>query len=327
MAVENRPAIPTLLERRVLMESGHRCAIPTCSYPTVEIHHIVPWEKCKEHTYDNLIALCPNCHSRADRGEIDRKSLLLYKSRLQSIFSCDSLQTDKPITTLNGSDDVRYKVKAINYNTSSAPWYEIEIDLPIFDEQTVNGANEINLVLQGSVFNEIHRFRSLMNDWQDHVDADLISQESILNGSYHISLLTDSMVSLSFSYMQYCAGAAQPSNWLQCFNYQLKPVRLLEMENLIEDYREAMDFISKFCFGSLCEEFGIDPDSTENSYIFKEMTVPELSNFQLFNLNSNCLIIVFNGSKVGRWFGAGRIVEIPISQVQHLLKKEVIASF
>jgi hypothetical protein len=35
------------------------------------------------HEYENLIALCPNCHRRADRGEIDRKSLRLYKANLR----------------------------------------------------------------------------------------------------------------------------------------------------------------------------------------------------------------------------------------------------
>jgi len=49
----------------------------------VEVHHIVPWETCREHTYDNLIALCPNCHTRVHRGDIDRKALRLYKANLR----------------------------------------------------------------------------------------------------------------------------------------------------------------------------------------------------------------------------------------------------
>jgi hypothetical protein len=79
----SRPAIPADIERRVLIEAGHRCAIPTCRHIDVDIHHIIPWEKCQAHEYDNLIALCPNCHRRSDKGEIDRKSLRLYKARLR----------------------------------------------------------------------------------------------------------------------------------------------------------------------------------------------------------------------------------------------------
>ena len=79
----DRPPIPAELRRRVLVEAGHRCAIPTCRDIIVDVAHIIPYEKCKEHKYENLIALCPNCHRRADRGEIDTKSLRLYKANLR----------------------------------------------------------------------------------------------------------------------------------------------------------------------------------------------------------------------------------------------------
>ena len=81
--IENRPPIPADIKRRVLVEAGHRCAIPTCRYINTEIHHIIPWETCHKHEYENLIALCPNCHARADKGEIDRKSLRAYKANLR----------------------------------------------------------------------------------------------------------------------------------------------------------------------------------------------------------------------------------------------------
>jgi len=82
---DGRPPIPADIRRRVLVEAGHRCAIPTCRHIEVDIHHIIPWTKCEAHEYDNLIALCPNCHRRADRGEIDRKALRLYKVNLRFI--------------------------------------------------------------------------------------------------------------------------------------------------------------------------------------------------------------------------------------------------
>ena len=77
-----RPAIPRQLKRDVLVEAGHRCAIPTCRHPTVEVAHIRPWEKVKAHTFDNLIALCPTCHARYDNGGIDRRAMLQYKANL-----------------------------------------------------------------------------------------------------------------------------------------------------------------------------------------------------------------------------------------------------
>jgi HNH endonuclease len=78
----DRPALPAALEREVKIEAGYRCAVPACRQTPVEIAHIVPWAEVKEHTFDNLICLCPTCHSRYDRGEIDRQAMKHYKANL-----------------------------------------------------------------------------------------------------------------------------------------------------------------------------------------------------------------------------------------------------
>src|ERR1700761_5508529 len=77
-----RPAIPADLKRRIYMEAGHRCAIPTCRATPIEIAHIVPWSDVQEHKFENLIALCPNCHTRYDKHEIDQPSMRGYKANL-----------------------------------------------------------------------------------------------------------------------------------------------------------------------------------------------------------------------------------------------------
>lgn len=78
----DRPALPRPLRREVEVEAGHRCAIPTCRSVPIEIAHIIPWEQVQEHTFDNLIALCPTCHTRYDNGDIDRLSMMQYKANL-----------------------------------------------------------------------------------------------------------------------------------------------------------------------------------------------------------------------------------------------------
>lgn len=82
---DGRPAMPADIRRQILVEAGHRCAIPTCRHLDVDIHHIIEWAECREHHPSNLIALCPNCHRRAHKGEIDRKSLRLYKHNIQFV--------------------------------------------------------------------------------------------------------------------------------------------------------------------------------------------------------------------------------------------------
>lgn len=83
---DGRPPIPTKVKRAVLVEAGHRCAIPTCRYPKVMIAHIVPWRDCKTHEPSNLIALCANCHDLYDNGRtIDQLSMMQYKANLAVI--------------------------------------------------------------------------------------------------------------------------------------------------------------------------------------------------------------------------------------------------
>jgi hypothetical protein len=81
-AVPNRPQIPAQMKRDVLIESGYRCAIPQCGQIQFDIHHIVPWATVHEHTFDNLIALCANCHRRVTNGEIDGKAIKQIKANL-----------------------------------------------------------------------------------------------------------------------------------------------------------------------------------------------------------------------------------------------------
>ena len=71
-----------------MIDAGHRCAIPTCrATATLNIEHITDYAIVQEHTYENMIVLCANCHGRKTKGEIDRKSLLQYKANLAVINS------------------------------------------------------------------------------------------------------------------------------------------------------------------------------------------------------------------------------------------------
>jgi hypothetical protein len=79
----SRDTVPAEVRRAVLVEAGHRCAIPTCRATTTEIAHIVPWADTQDNSFGNLIALCPNCHTRFDqKKEIDRLAVKMYKHNL-----------------------------------------------------------------------------------------------------------------------------------------------------------------------------------------------------------------------------------------------------
>lgn len=80
MEASKRPKIPEHIVRKILIESGHRCAVCGASCP-LERAHIIPWSEVKEHVAENLIMLCANCHERADKEHWGEKVLGEYKAR------------------------------------------------------------------------------------------------------------------------------------------------------------------------------------------------------------------------------------------------------
>jgi hypothetical protein len=70
--------VPIGRKTMVLVEAGHRCAIPTCRHPTTDIAHIVPESQDHDDSFQRLIALCPKCQKK----EIDRQSIRMYKRNL-----------------------------------------------------------------------------------------------------------------------------------------------------------------------------------------------------------------------------------------------------
>jgi HNH endonuclease len=82
---EGRDDISLPLQRSLMIEAGHRCAIPTCrAVAPLVFEHIEDWVKVREHKFENMIVLCANCHGLKGEGprKLDRKSLRQYKLNL-----------------------------------------------------------------------------------------------------------------------------------------------------------------------------------------------------------------------------------------------------
>ena len=157
----SRPHIPEQLKRRVLLEAGHRCAIPPCRYPDVVIHHIIPWAQCKEHKYENLIALCPNCHARADRGEIDRKSLRTYKVNLR--YAHDKFSQLEV--------DILFKLyKAPENSSVQFPWFMMILINRILDAEYIDVKRpQSSVEILGMNVSPVYLF--LTNKGREYIDS------------------------------------------------------------------------------------------------------------------------------------------------------------
>jgi 5-methylcytosine-specific restriction endonuclease McrA len=75
--------VPTALETLLYELAGHKCTI--CHAPWLEIHHIQELGDGGKTEYENLIVLCPNCHTRVHQDGIPKSEELRHYKTKQEI--------------------------------------------------------------------------------------------------------------------------------------------------------------------------------------------------------------------------------------------------
>ncbi|HJQ83495.1 MAG TPA: HNH endonuclease [Candidatus Binatia bacterium] len=319
MASDTRPAIPAELRRRVLVEAGHRCAIQTCRHTAdVDLHHIIPWERCREHTYDNLIALCPNCHRRADAGEIDRKSLLLYKAQLKAILDERSADTRAGTEAAAPETPSKWETRTITEKRTEHPRYGAEIEFPHFIGD-VQDIDEINALVHATVLERLLNLRSVIihPDDEEMLDALPITGSSELGLSYSVTCYTPSLVSVRFDGFFYGAGAAHPIGVTVPLNFQRNPLITLTLEDMLSDSESGLQVISEFCARSIIEQKAGHGDL---GWI-AQGTKPEHNNFRLVNITPTGLFFTFSEYQVGCGAEGPSQVTVPYAVLKEVLDR------
>jgi len=78
--MSDRPAIPIDVQRDLLFECRYRCACD-CEPVSLEKAHIIPWSKTNDHSAENLVVLCANCHTRSHAEKWPASQLRRFKEK------------------------------------------------------------------------------------------------------------------------------------------------------------------------------------------------------------------------------------------------------
>ena len=323
--MDSRESISAILRRRLYVEAGHRCAIPTCLQTPIDLHHIIPWEKCKEHSYDNLIALCPTCHRRADRSEIDRQSLFMYKARLQSLASSPLIPGVSAAETLQPvPSEIRqpWITQRIEENRDHPVAYVAQIDFPRFDERSIAEADELNTFVRARVLSQLLDMRRLLNLECKDAEAEqyFASHVTHLAIAYSVTLMDLDIISLNLSVFEYHAGAAHPNHSNISLNYHLGPLRELHLDDFFVPESKYLEVISSFCANDLCVQFGLNPKSEIDAWI-QSGTAPSEENFEIFNLTNLGFVFTFKEYQVASYAQGAQKVVVPYQHVRNLLRR------
>lgn len=298
----DRPSIPNDLKRAVLVEAGHRCAIPTCREPTVDIHHIIPWERQKEHRIENLIALCPNCHRRADRREIDAKSLRLYKKQLQM-----GHVPPRPTPEVSGTPiESRWTLQQIVEKSPQPIPYDVDLAFPRFHPDK-GELGELNLSQRAEMLGRLHAFRSFLLGDPPPADAWWASMAHALAATYDVAFFDDQFISIRYKFYHYGAGAAHGQHWVHPSNYRRAPLITLTRGDLLDDGPDLWRALTGYCVPILKRELG---EESEDKWV-AEGAGPNPRNYAVFTIAEGGLVFTFGEYQVGPYAAGIHDVYVP----------------
>ncbi len=307
-----RPAIPAEIRRAVMVEAGHRCAIPRCGQTEIDIHHIVPWEKCKKHEYANLIALCPVCHRRAHKREIDRKSLLMYKENLATEFGAnDSGSYEAKI--------IEIKRRLSEENTDD-PGYTYKFDFPDFQEPLEKIVSR-NIEAWG--YELLAEFRENQKEWSASVVEDQDNElgvfriPSTLSGNYRVVRRDPSVISIKYSIDRYYTGAAHGGRTTRVQNYFLRPFSPIVVETLLGSEERLPEF-SEFIRERLRATKKYDSGWLQRG------TEPKADNFGLFNIEKYGLVFTFSEYQIDCYAAGEQELRLSFHELKEICSKEII---
>lgn len=84
-STEKTPPAPEHLKNELIFDrANHHCEWCGERFDNLHVHHIEPRKEGGPNSKRNLIALCPNCHDRADRGGISKTKL---KGKVRQIMA------------------------------------------------------------------------------------------------------------------------------------------------------------------------------------------------------------------------------------------------
>ena len=308
MSKHSRPPIPVTVRRAVLVEAGHKCAIPHCGHGDVDIHHIVPWETCGKHEYANLISLCPNCHRRAHKGEIDRKSLRLYKADLVASFQISG-------EALFSAPAVEIK-RCIREVDSASASCAFSFEFPDFVDPVTRIVSK-NIEAWGLELLAVFRYSQ---DAAQH--RDLSKQDDPmcwLIGSYQVCRRDVTVISVRYDIERMAFGAVHRSYETRVQNFFVNPFSPIVLEEILES-SQAIEQLAKAVRIKLLRGGALDPIDVEAG------TAPDFNVFSKFVVDQYGLNFMFDPYQVASYAQGVQQAHLSFEELGQLLKMEKIAA-
>lgn len=250
----------------------------------------------------------------ADRGEIDRKSLRLYKARLAAAFDWGSVVCSEegsrhgdegPWLTAEG----RWETRTFQQSEATTG-FEATLDYPVFlwPETAVVPLNE-------ALKKAVRRQCKSERDSYSKAREDDFPKGAWLSGSFGVSAITASFVSVRFT-LHSCVWGSHGHAWNVPLSYFLAPFRRLSSETLFRRPEEGIQALAHYCASELSDRLGSGQrrDAT---------LLARLENLRCPNLSPTGLVVSFDDYQVTAYAEGAPEILVPFEAVAEHLAEDI----
>lgn len=197
--------------------------------------------------------------------------------------------------------------------------YTIQVDYPELRGVAAPGIQEkVNGAIRAHVYNQIAAFQNANAASLPLGDPDM---RSSFDGSFDVSLVSRSFLSVIMSYSDYSAGAAHPNSYNVALNYNLKTGGRVTLDQLLISLNPSdgyMDRLGKYVKEDLIRQFG---DSEESLAAIDFGAAPTAQNYANFTLTATGLSVHFDPYQVAPYAAGLPEVEIPYADLMSIVVK------
>lgn len=134
--VKERTPIPEEKKRILLVECGHKCSIPGCNVKEDLVFHHINFDP-SDNREENIIVLCPNHASMADKKKISIKECEMYKKNLKKGIIGKEPESVKEKVEREGIDlepESGWRRVVIHFGRKYLMWKYGKLDIPMTRE-------------------------------------------------------------------------------------------------------------------------------------------------------------------------------------------------
>lgn len=290
-----------------MVEAGYKCAIPRCGHSDLDIHHIVPWEKCRTHAYKNLIALCPNCHRKAHNGTIDSISLRIYKDALVNSFRFpDALSFDAPVI------EIKRKIQTAEPSDSGCSFkFEfpefLDSDLRLISKNIEAWGKEL---LQEFTEGQDHHHRGRSSNYEVPLRW--------LTGTYEVIRRDPKVISLIYKIQGMYFNAAHRWTQKKPQNFFVNPFSPITLSDILES-EESAQLLSRELRAKLVSE---NDDLDEQDIVAG--TQPNGEGFSCFTIDDYGVQFMFGDYQLGGYAAGERSAFLSFEELEGIVRPGIL---